>query len=227
MPRNKDFKRRVRARMRKTGESYTAARAQLLEKPPPSRGETSPAPAEYPGLAGMSDDAVQARTGRTWEGWVEVLDAIAATEMPHREIARRLREENELSAWWAQTVTVGYERIRGLREIGQRRDGTYEAHKSKTFPVPVGELYRAFSEKRRRERWLPADHTIRTSRREETMRITWGDGTPVDLDFAAKGDSKSRVAIQHRKLPSKAAATEMKAYWAERLRALAELLKGS
>ena len=32
MPTNKDFKRVVRARMTKTGESYTAARAQLLKK---------------------------------------------------------------------------------------------------------------------------------------------------------------------------------------------------
>jgi hypothetical protein len=33
MPINKDFKKLVRARMSKTGESYTAARAQLLRKP--------------------------------------------------------------------------------------------------------------------------------------------------------------------------------------------------
>ena len=30
MPRNKDLKRLVRARMKKTGEAYTAARAQIL-----------------------------------------------------------------------------------------------------------------------------------------------------------------------------------------------------
>jgi hypothetical protein len=33
MPTQKDFKRLVRARMAKTGEAYTAARAQLLRKP--------------------------------------------------------------------------------------------------------------------------------------------------------------------------------------------------
>src|SRR5207247_2767657 len=32
MPTNKDFKRLVRARMQKTGEAYTAARAHLLQK---------------------------------------------------------------------------------------------------------------------------------------------------------------------------------------------------
>ena len=33
MPRNKDLKRLVRARMKKTGEAYTSARAQILKKP--------------------------------------------------------------------------------------------------------------------------------------------------------------------------------------------------
>ncbi len=39
MPSQKDLKRLVRARMQKTGEAYTAARAQLLAKP--SRARTT------------------------------------------------------------------------------------------------------------------------------------------------------------------------------------------
>ena len=35
MTRNADFKRRVRERMARTGESYAAARAQLLPRRPP------------------------------------------------------------------------------------------------------------------------------------------------------------------------------------------------
>ncbi len=70
MPKHKDLKRRVRARMQKTGESYTTARAQLLKKKQ-SSGATKkePSPADYARLAGMSDDAVRARTGYTWERW--------------------------------------------------------------------------------------------------------------------------------------------------------------
>jgi hypothetical protein len=37
MTERRDFKRRVRARMRRTGESYTAARANLLRRSPPTR----------------------------------------------------------------------------------------------------------------------------------------------------------------------------------------------
>ena len=54
--------------------------------------------------------------------------------------------------WWTQMVTVGYERIKGLRARGQRRDGSYEATKSKVFAVPLGRLYRAFADKRTRSR---------------------------------------------------------------------------
>ena len=59
------------------------------------------------------------------------------------------------SDWWTQTVTVGYERIKGLRAIGQRRDGGYEANKSKTFAAPAPVVFRAFAHARVRRTWLP------------------------------------------------------------------------
>lgn len=231
MPKQKDLKRRVRARMERTGESYTAARAQLLQKKSSTKSSFSaaankPVPAEYARLAGMSDDAVRSKTGLTWEKWVDELDAIGAMRMSHREIARHVHREYEVSAWWEQMVTVGYERIRGLREIGQRRGGGFEANKSKTFHVPVGKLYRAFAQKRTRNRWLSTDIAIRTSSRDKSMRIGWADGTAVDVYFTKKSDSKSQVAIQHRMLPNKSAATKMKEFWAERLIVLAEVLSG-
>jgi hypothetical protein len=237
MPRDKDFKRRVRSRMQKTGESYTTARAQLLAKPPAETATPAPsgAPAAAPGalspttyadLAGMSDDAVEAKTGRTWPGWVELLDADGWAERPHREIAAHLKDDLGLPAWWSQTVTVGYERIKGLRDVGQRRtDGTYEANKSKTFHVPVATLYAAFDDPARRRRWLPGiDLTVRTASAEKSARLTWPDGTHVDLAFAAKGDAKSQLAVQHRKLADPAEIESRKAYWAERLKVLGEVL---
>lgn len=217
MPKQKDLKRLVRSRMNKTGESYTAARSQILNK-------TNPLPEEYAKLAGMSDKAVKAKTGCTWERWVRSLDAHDA-HMSHRDIAKHVHEKYKIDGWWAQTVTVGYERIRGLREVGQRRGGDYDVNKSKTVGVPIGRLYRAFSDKRVRNRWLlDADPTIRTSRRDKSMRIDWGDGTLVAVYFTEKGDNKSQVAIQHQKVPSKAAVSKLKEYWGERLAVLTELL---
>jgi hypothetical protein len=224
MPTNKDFKRLVRARMQKTGEAYTTARAQLLSKHKEAP-LASPAAADYARLAGRSDAVLKANTGCAWERWVKALDHAKAYAWPHREIATYVHEKYKVDGWWAQTVTVGYERIKGLRAIGQRRDGWFEASKSKTFAVPLARLYRAWSDARTRARWLPGVAlTVRTATRNKSMRVSWPDQTSVQLGFIGKGRAKSQVAVQHGKLADQAAATKLKAFWEERLRALGEVL---
>src|SRR5687767_676392 len=120
MPRNKDLKRLVRARMKKTGEAYTAARARLLRSTS-STSSTSgtssttgarapmPKPSEYAAIAGMSDAAIKAKTGCTWEKWVKSLDYHGAADMAHRDIAELVSKKYKVPGWWTQTVTVGYE----------------------------------------------------------------------------------------------------------------------
>ena len=66
MTRQSSFKRLVRARMEKTGESYTAARASLLT---PEEPQASAAP-----VLATSDEAIRERTGRGWEEWFDALD---------------------------------------------------------------------------------------------------------------------------------------------------------
>ncbi len=222
MPKDKDLKRLVRARMAKTGESYTTARSHIV-------GRRSPPVAEYAELAGTSNDTVRAKTGKDWPGWVRALDAIEAVTLTHRDIAKHVLDHYDVSAWWAQTVTVGYERIRGLRAKGQRRDrgkpGLFEISKSKTFPVPVDVLYGAFATKRTRLRWLPeAGLEIRTSRKNRSMRMVWPGGTLVNASFVTKGDAKSAVQVMHTKLPDMRTGEVLRAYWGERLNELAELL---
>jgi hypothetical protein len=226
MPTNKDFKRLVRGRMQKTGESYTTARAHLLKQKPAA--PVAPAPVDYARLAGKSDATLKAKTGCTWERWVKALDHARAHTWPHRDIAEYVHKKYKLPGWWAQTVTVGYERIKGLRAIGQRRDGSFEATKSKTFAVPLARLYRAFDDARTRARWLPGvDLTVRTATREKSMRITWPDRTSVEVGFTRRGAVKSQVQLQHGKLPDPAAAMRVKQYWAERLGALEGVLAGA
>ena len=70
----KALKRRVRARMEKTGERYTAARRHVLVKTatPDSQVSDAPSPpepvAEFRGKA-SSDEHLIARTGRPWPEW--------------------------------------------------------------------------------------------------------------------------------------------------------------
>lgn len=221
MPKNKDLKRLIRARMEKTGESYTGARAVLLER----AGTPDALELTLAAVAGHSDELVKERTGCDWASWVKFLDAESAAELPHREIAKLAAAgSSKMSGWWAQTVTVGYERIKGLREIGQRRSGTYDASKSKTIAVPVGELFQAFRDGRRRKHWLPdVDWRVRTETVDRSIRIDWQDGSKVSFWFSDKG-AKSSVSVQHGGLPSKAARERGRKYWGERLAALGELL---
>jgi len=225
MPTDKDFKRLVRGRMQKTGESYTTARVHILNKKPTAAPTPSPTRVAYATLAGMSDASVKAKTGCNWERWVKALDYAGAVEWPHREIAEYVHKKFKVADWWSQTVTVGYERIKGLRAIGQRRGGGFETSKSKTFPVPLSRLYRAWVDAKTRGRWLPGVAlTVRTATRNKSMRITWPDQTSVQLGFIGKGPRKSQVAVQHAKLADAAAATNMKAFWKARLQALGEVL---
>ena len=214
MPKQKDLKRLIRSRMKKTGEAYTAARLQVLEKKEPT--------ARYAELAGMSDASVSKRTGRTWAQWVRALDAAGASKKTHPEIAK-LVSSLGTPDWWSQMVTVGYERIRGLRDRGQRRGG-YEATRSRTFAVPVERLFDAFANARIRRRWLALKVTVRHATPHKYMRMTWDDGTPAQLGFLSKGSAKSVVAITHQKLPDRFEADAMKRAWSERFDRLGQLL---
>lgn len=228
MTRNKDLKKVVRARMHKTGESYTAARAVVtLRKDSPAGKANYAAPrAQWPELAGIRDEAVKEKTGRTWAQWVKVLEGDGARAWTHRDIAKHIRETYpDVSGWWSQTITVGFERICGLREVGQSCDGVYEANKSRTFPVDVATLYAMFHDTRRRKMWLPTGITkIRTATEPKSIRADWHDGTQVNFYFTPKGEGKSVVSIQHTKLAGKADIEKAKAEWGNRLDALKQAL---
>jgi uncharacterized protein YndB with AHSA1/START domain len=215
MPKQKDLKRLIRSRIQKTGEAYTAARLQLLKK-----REISP---DHAAAAGMSDASVRRATGKGWAEWVALLDAAGATRKPHREIARHVSSLG-MPNWWSQMVTVGYERIRGLRDRGQRRTGGYSAGKSRTFPVSVARLYRAFASEKERRRWLPVEASVRSATHGERLRMTWEDGSTVVFEFWSKGRLKSAVAAGHENLPDKAAVDAFKKAWTGHFDRLGEML---
>ncbi|HVT40751.1 MAG TPA: hypothetical protein VHE78_17055 [Gemmatimonadaceae bacterium] len=238
MPRNKDLKRLVRARMQKTGEAYTTARAQIIRKPKAhSRSRSAaaavagPAPAsvptlkDYAALAGISEKSVKAKTGCTWERWVGALDRLGAEKMSHGKIVELVREKYRIDDWWSQMVTVGYERIKGLRARGQRRDGTYEVARSRTFNVAVTTLFDAWADADVRRRWFNAAGVkIRTAARPKSMRLDWAGGGIIAVGFIAKGESRSVLALAHTKVPDRETADGLKTYWSERLDTLGEVL---
>jgi hypothetical protein len=221
MTRQRSFKRLVRARMEKTGESYTAARAALLSPPPDEskRGKR---------VLATSDESIRQRTGRRWEEWFDLLDEWGAAERSHREIAIWVAERQGIVplAWNAQAVAGSYERARGLRAVGEHADG-FRASITKTVAVPVERLYEAFVDPSRRTRWL-ADGELheRTATKPRSARFDWGDGsTRVHVTFAAKGGDKSTATVSHQRLADAKEADRMKTFWRDRITTLKEELE--
>ena len=174
----------------------------------------------------MSDDAVKAKTGKTWKEWFAILDGAGAKELNHQEIVKYLHEKQGVGSWWQQMITVTYEEARGMRERHQKAAG-FQISVSRTVNVPIGKLYKAFANEKARNAWLGEDGlAVRTAIANKSMRVTWKDKkTSLEIAFLPKGDNKSQVVVQHSKLPNAKASTTMKTYWGkalDRLRASLE-----
>ena len=231
MPNQKVFKQRVRARMAKTGEAYTAARRQLLNKSneatetrAPSATDAAADPAPSPELL-TSDEALRRATGKGHEEWFALLDAWGGTDRKHPEIASWLRETHGTPSWWTQTITVDYERARGMRGRHQMGD-RYSVSVTRTVAVETERLLAAFTSAPLRRRWLPdAPLRQRPTRAARSARFDWSDPpSRVVVTVAPKGAGKAMVAVAHEQLPDAESAERLKAAWRDSLGKLKALL---
>jgi uncharacterized protein YndB with AHSA1/START domain len=173
----------------------------------------------------MSDEAVAAKTGKTWSRWFKHLDATGGKKMTHQEIVAHLRDKHDVRPWWTQMVAVTYEQARGLRDMHEKPGG-YEISVSRTVAVPIAKAFKAWTDEKTRKNWLPANLTIRKATSNKSLRVTWEeDQTTVSVGFISKGAEKSQVAAQHGKLPNAKAAAKMKKFWGEALDRLKETLE--
>ena len=172
----------------------------------------------------MSDEAVEAKTGKTWSRWFKHLDAAGAKKMTHQEIVTHLRDKHDVRPWWTQMVAVTYEQARGLREVHEKPSG-YEISVSRTIAASTSKAFRAWADEETRKRWLSARFTIRKATMNKTIRITWSDGTDVVAGFYPKDEAKCQVVAQHGRLKDAKAAAKMKEFWGGALHRLKDLLE--
>ena len=208
MTESKHLKRRVRERMAKTGERYTAARAHVVAKAPQAADgpPQAAAPAEPEAPPATTPDAVLAATGRDLRDWFALLDEHEATGWSHTEMARWLREEQGVAGWWAQSVTVSYERARGLREVHETSRG-FEAGASRTIALPAAELFAALH-----ERLLAEAVGLRTATPPRQARYDLPEGR-MHLVVEPKGDDRATAYLVHHKLEDGEAVARHKARW--------------
>lgn len=172
----------------------------------------------------IGNEAVKKATGKGWKDWFSILDKEGSTSKSHKEIAAWLSENSELSGWWAQMVTVQYERERGMRKVHEKKDG-FEAGKSKTFSVPIETIYDAWINRTKRSEWMDdPKFTIRKANTNKSIRITWPDNTNLVVYLTAKGPKKTQISIQHNKLKNKSDVKERKIYWQKQIQQLSNFL---
>jgi hypothetical protein len=94
---------------------------------------------------GVGDEAVREATGRDRAEWFTLLDEAGAATWKHKDIATWLVTEHGVDAWWAQNVTVAYEQASGIRQPGQRQDGSFEASASRTVALGTTDALRALA----------------------------------------------------------------------------------
>jgi hypothetical protein len=177
-------------------------------------------------VAGLSSDAVKKKTGRGWAEWIALLDKAGARTKDHKGIVAILRDRYSVGSWWQQMVTVGYEQARGKREVHETAKG-YQVSASKTIAVPVEKLFAAWENSRVRAKWLPGSPLIiRKATAHKSLRASWKqDGSPLDVYFYRKGDGKSQVSLQQRRLAGPAEVRRLRAFWRQALNELTRSLE--
>jgi phenylpropionate dioxygenase-like ring-hydroxylating dioxygenase large terminal subunit len=164
----------------------------------------------------FSDEAVKAKTGKVWAEWFKILDAAGAKKMNHPEMARYLYHEQKVPGWWCQMLAVEYEQKHGLREIHQTCNGDFAAGVSRTLPIPLAKIYKAWADENARKAWLKDDKMeITTATANKSIRAKWDETDRMSVYFYPKGADKTQVVVDHMKLKSAAESKRMKDFWAE------------
>lgn len=194
----------------------------------------------------ISPAAVEKATGNSWDAWFALLDRAGAAKKTHKEIVRMVRDLGLASPWWQQMVTVGYERARGLRAVGQTAAAGYEVGVQVTLPVTPRQAWQLLVKRPGRDVWLGPVAQFRLSEGAEYvtpdgtfgevrsvtpgkyLRMTWQAAErqkPTTLQIrVVPGKNGASVRIHHEKLENQAERRRIRQHWQrvlQQLRALA------
>lgn len=218
-------------RTRAAAAAATSAAAASRATPPEPAGS----------IGALSDSKCREHTGHGLDHWFALLDRVGATEYGHTAAARHLHEMHDVDRWYAQAITVAYERARGVRARNQRGDGAFEVSVSKVMAGTPAAIVAKLAGARARAGWskgvdraliqgLAAALAAPASKgfvlRPDGLaryRYKWGD-TTVEFRITPRPGGKTSVVVQQMKLASAGAVEERRAQWKDVLTALAKQL---
>ena len=175
----------------------------------------------------MADAAVKTKTGKDWAGWFSALDKAGARKLDHKSIVELLHEQHDVTPWWSQTVTVEYERARGMRELHQKTDG-FSVSATKTVAVSVAALYAATASAGQRKKWFPkGTFEVSSQTPDKYINGAWNETARLNIGFYAKGADKAQIAVQINKLASATEVERERGLWKSALAKLHTQLTAS
>jgi hypothetical protein len=250
MTQAKKLKKAIRTRAKKTGERYAAARRQVLAARDRRAARKGAAPrsaanaaARASATGGAGDARVRARTGHSLDHWFEVLDRFGATQKGHTATARHLVQDHGVDGWYAQSITVAFERARGLRSANQRMSGHFEVSISKVVDAPLERVAEALTRPAERAAWLcGSDPALQKGLRDalsaagaRTVKVRAGKdayvrypagGNTIEIRVLAKPGGRASVVATVMKVTTAAAKEAQRAAWRQALEGLKVHLAG-
>ena len=174
----------------------------------------------------MSDEAVKAKTGKTWKQWFAALDKAKAHTLSHQELTAFLRNEHDVPRWWNQMVAVEYERARGLRVRHETASG-FSVSISKTIAAELAAVYAATANAKTRKTWFPEGAFEQSSATENKyFRGGWNGAARLEINFYAKGAGKAQINVQVNRLAKEADVAREREAWKAALEKLKTKLEG-
>lgn len=190
----------------------------------------------------LTDVQCKNATGKTLKQWFAFLDEREALQAGRREATKMLQAEGLKDDWWLITIAAEYEIAKGIVEKDGKPKG-YAICATKTINAPIDTVYEAWTTAQQLSQWLGAKCTIdlkvdgqfkcadgqggefKRIRENKDLRFTWlhdsmSPGSLVDVAFAAKGDTKTGITLNHARIQSRADADALRASWGSSLDAL-------
>jgi hypothetical protein len=253
----KKLKKAIRTRSLKTGESYTAARRQvLLAREKPEETPTSlPIPEAVvpeaitpaktpkpPARGGVNDEAARKKTGHGLDHWFAVLETFGMAAQGHTAAAAYLHKEHGVPGWYAQGITLAYERAHGLREANQSCTGDFQVSVSKTVAADVAVVAEALRNPERRADWLrdvdpalvqaveaaftgPKPREVKSKGNYAWLRFPF-EGRTVEIRILAKPKGGASVTADNQGLDGTEQVEQRRAQWRVALAGLHRHLGG-
>ncbi|WP_061962073.1 hypothetical protein [Demequina flava] len=144
-----------------------------------------------------SPEAIERATSRAWNDWCAILGDAGGETLTHKQLAAVAQSAmpGEVSnpAWWAQGVTVAFERHIGRRLPGQAQDGTFEVSASTTLAVSRDDALELWADSAPTGLVLDGvsigEATTSATAKWRRWRTSVSDGSRLGVDVGIRGEN--------------------------------------